>query len=151
MPRRKPALPPFVTPAGFLAFDPGCTTQAQGVPTWPPGSAEPSLRAITPSYGRGAALITYLGERRYQVGGEFRVVDEVDDFILRAFIGKGALSKKQLGARSGCDPEAAVRALRSLAGTKTRPAKYAGIFSRAITMPGGRGRGGYRVNVVAAS
>jgi hypothetical protein len=50
MARRKPALPPFVTPDGYLNFLPDCTTQAQGVPSWPPGSGSGTLHAIVPSY-----------------------------------------------------------------------------------------------------
>jgi hypothetical protein len=51
MARRKPALPPFVTPDGYLNFVPDCTTQAQGVPSWPPGSGSGTLHAIVPSCG----------------------------------------------------------------------------------------------------
>jgi hypothetical protein len=88
--------------------------------------------------------IVRVGELRYQIGTHPPVTVTVrEDEILQAFIEHPSMSKRQVGATSGLDPDTAVGVLRAL----TTPAKYDGWFAPAIHLPGGKGRGGYRVSI----
>lgn len=89
--------------------------------------------------------ILYHGNKQYSITGSdpFAVTD-VEHFVLEAFINKktSALSKSDLENASGVSD--AVRYLRRL------KKKYDGIFAPAIHLPGGKGRGGYRVTIRSA-
>lgn len=68
------------------------------------------------------------------------MVTPLEDLVLQAFIKQPAMDSKDL--------------IRFAAGSRTAPrvlaeltTKYGGIFAPAIRLPGGKGRGGYRVNV----
>src|SRR5437773_2737245 len=63
------------------------------------------------------------------------------DASFRSFIGRPVMNKKQLSEKSGY-PEVAAITLHRL------KSRYNGIFANAIKLPGMKGTGGYRVNIV---
>jgi len=79
----------------------------------------------------------------YSIGEHTVQVAEAEDCVLQAFLEQPAMAKDQLVARAGFDK--AVNVLRTL---QTR---YDGVFAKAITIPGARGRGGYRVHIAKAT
>lgn len=84
--------------------------------------------------------IIYMGKAMYRAGDCDPVrVDFKEDNVLQAFLGTPAMNKPDLVKASGEDDPG--RVLRSL---KT---KYKGVFSDAIHLPGGKGKGGYRVRI----
>jgi hypothetical protein len=98
---------------------------------------------------QAGVVIVSLGGHRYRVaGGPTVLVTHREDTVLEAFIGRENLDKPTLATLSGYDGEMATAVLRSLRGTRRRPAKYGGMFSAAITTPGRRGAGSYRVCIV---
>jgi hypothetical protein len=97
-----------------------------------------------PAQDEPAKTIVFQGKGVYVVGrNQFRVTEQ-EDCVLQAFLEQPAMTKDELTAISGT--EKAVDILRAL-----RTTKYDGAFTGAISMPGGRGRGGYRVQVVRAA
>ena len=105
-----------------------------------------SIRDVNASNGTKqipANTIIFRGGGAYAIGTQVVRVTESEDCVLQAFLEKPAMAKDQLIARAGFDK--AVDVLRALL------TKYDGVFAEAITMPGGRGRGGYRVQVAKAS
>ena len=87
--------------------------------------------------------IIYRGNGVYSIGEHVCRVTKSEDDVLQAFLAQQAMAKDELVAKAGFDK--AVDVLRAL------QTKYDGIFAEAITMPGGRGRGGYRVRVAKAT
>ncbi|MCP4549676.1 MAG: hypothetical protein GY835_24740 [bacterium] len=84
--------------------------------------------------------IVFLGDATYKIGRHKPVrVDTNEDYVLQAFIQTPVLNKPALVKTSGVENPG--RELRRLC------EKYDGIFTDAITLPGGKGKGGYRVNV----
>lgn len=91
----------------------------------------------------GAATIIAVGNRQYRIGSSSPVVvSENEDNVLQAFIEQASLDLPELAERSGVDRPA--RVLSDLA------SKYGGAFAPAIRRPGGKGKGGYFVNIQAA-
>jgi hypothetical protein len=96
--------------------------------------------------GRRAALssrvIESLGDRQYRLEGhaEIVAVSITEDNLLQAFIGRPAMMKKELQARSGLKEKAAAIFLRM-------QKRYASTIGRGMTAPHGRGKGGYRAMV----
>lgn len=99
---------------------------------------------------RDPGTIYYLGDHRYHIAGSpVLCLDGREHAVLQAFLrGGGALTKPQL-QRELADGVAAADVLRALHGTPRRPAKYSGAFRPAISLPGRRGQGGYRVAIAA--
>jgi hypothetical protein len=92
-----------------------------------------------------ASTIVFQGNGVYAVGKDQFRVTEQEDCVLQAFLEQSAMTKDELTSMSGIDK--AVDILREL----QKQTKYGGVFAAAITMPGGRGQGGYRVRVVKAT
>ena len=89
-----------------------------------------------------ADTIVYLGQRTYRIGDATAVeVTDGEHAVLQAFLDCPALSEADLARKT--NDEAAGRLLRALC----TPQKYGGVFARAITPPGRRGQGGYRVRI----
>lgn len=88
--------------------------------------------------------IVSLGGGSYRIGGRVFVVTQNEHAVLQAFLVApgGAISKADLISQAGGDDEAP----RTL---KTLCKKYEEAFAPAIHCPGKRGRGGYRVRIVA--
>jgi hypothetical protein len=92
--------------------------------------------------------IVSLGSLAYRIGDHPPVtVSDREDTLLQAFLDSPTMNKPQLAERTGLGAEVAVGLLRGLRGTGKRKAKYEGIFAPAIRMPGGKGQGGYHVNI----
>lgn len=86
--------------------------------------------------------IVYLKNGLYKIGAwQAILLTTKEDYILRTFLQYGTLDTESLKDRSGYDR--APRDLRELR------KKYEGRFAPAISCPGKRGRGGYRVNIRA--
>jgi hypothetical protein len=86
------------------------------------------------------ACIASPGDRQYQIGPQaLTVVSEREDTVLQAFLDQTAMDHPTLIERT--EYEDAARILRGLA------EKYGGAFAPAIFLPGGKGRGGYRVTI----
>jgi hypothetical protein len=85
-------------------------------------------------------------ERLYQVEGHDPVpVTDTEDNLLQAFIGYPVLDKPALANRSGIPAKQISTSLKRLR------ENHAGIFAKAINMPGKRGKGkGYRATVIDA-
>jgi len=96
--------------------------------------------------------IMFLGEKRYQVGDQAHCVTEIEDNVLQAFLmAPGHVhSKSTLAKAAGVDEAQGVGILRRLKGTISRPPKYGGLFQPYVELPGGKGRGGYKVRIKAA-
>jgi hypothetical protein len=108
-------------------------TQESDLPTTKQGTSQPSIH--------------YLGERNFRVdNGAVWCVSEREAWLLQAFIGKPALDVPQLATISGLDAIVIPTVVRNLR-SKT---KYGGAFRDALIPPGGKGRGGYRANVLDA-
>jgi hypothetical protein len=96
--------------------------------------------------GADAPCILWHGGRQYSIGDYGPVVlTETEHMVLEAFLGDGrklrpvtALDKDELCNRS---VDHAPKVLKALC------LKYDGRFGQAITLPGGKGRGGYAVRV----
>jgi hypothetical protein len=101
-------------------------------------------RAAVPTEPKGNSprTIIYHGNGTYSIGDDTLRLTESEDCVLQAFLDYPAMAKDQLIANSGFDK--AVDVLRSLR------KKHNGVFAEAITMPGARGRGGYRVRIARA-
>ena len=112
-----------------------------------PQAAAPALQSppiAVPALQGPARTIIFQRDGVYLVGQDTIRVTESEDNVLQAFLEQPAMTKDELIARSGVDK--AVDILRALRTKK----KYGGVFAAAITIPGGRGQGGYRVQVVRA-
>lgn len=91
--------------------------------------------------------IFYHGGQSYAVDGrEAKRVTDREHNVLQTFLRRSPLEKSELDS-SGYDPDTVLTILRSLKGTKRRPAKYDAMFADCITFPGARSRGGYRVRI----
>jgi hypothetical protein len=92
------------------------------------------------SHVRAVVEAVYLGERRYRVADEPPIIlEEAEDHVLRSLIELGGAAKKdELVRQSGKDD--APRVLKTM--REKHPA-----LARHITLPGGRGRGGYRTSI----
>jgi hypothetical protein len=89
-----------------------------------------------------ADTIVYLGQRTYQRGAETAVaVTGGEHAVLQAFLDCPAMSEADL-VRKANDATAG-----RLLGALCTPGKYGGIFAPAITLPGRKGQGGYRVRI----
>src|SRR5262249_8839191 len=110
----------------------------------------PTIPALAPSpVSTEVNPIIALGDRCYRVGqSEPLRVEDREDAVLQGFLRSPAMSKPKLASVIGYEAETVIAILRALKGTPRRPAKYSGVFAAAITLPGGRGKGGYRVKIV---
>jgi hypothetical protein len=84
--------------------------------------------------------IEFMGERQYRVGdGRPIAVTDREDCVLQAFLKYPAMNERKLVATSGI--EQAVKVLRLLR------TKYDQAFEPFISLPGGKGMGGYLVAI----
>ncbi len=89
-----------------------------------------------------ASIVSH-GRAMYSIGDALPVrVNDREDAILEAFIERPAMSIDEMAETSGYDRPNEI--LKKLA------RKYGGQFAAAIMLPGGRGKGGYRVLVKRA-
>jgi hypothetical protein len=102
-----------------------------------------------PPPSNSPGYIESLGNYRYRVGNETINAEQGEDEVLQAFLQAtgNSLTKKQLGTAAKRDEGDCLRILRKLAGRANLPAKYDGLFAQFIKFPGGRGRGGYQVQI----
>jgi hypothetical protein len=103
------------------------------------------LEKVKTSAGSTARIIA-MGRRQYRVGEHSPItVSQREDTILQAFLKPAPLAT--MDYRTLCDRSGYEDAHRILKGLKT---KYKGVFAPAIILPGGKGKGGYAVNIAPA-
>lgn len=96
----------------------------------------------------GLKTIYYLGGTTYRVEGHDPVVvTDREHFVLQAFLedGTGAVSSRRLSELTRLEQTDVIKILKGLR------KKYGGMFAAAISLPGGKGRGGYRARVALGS
>jgi hypothetical protein len=99
------------------------------------GDTQPS-EARAPASPAGTILS--FGDKKYGNGVVVQVVTDSEDAVLTAFLDHQAMDLPDLTKRAG---EGALKVLSRLR------SKYGGIFASAISRPGARSRGGYRVSI----
>lgn len=126
------------------------TRQCDKFIQWDPGFSPKEHKEM--QLGRGAhhlpeapdaGTIISHGMKLYSIGNtDRRLLTAREDAVLQSFLVSPALSHERLLGRSRCDD--APRVLRQL------KSKYDGLFSPAITLPGKKSAGGYRVRIRSA-
>jgi hypothetical protein len=85
------------------------------------------------------ATIFWYGEKKYGLGNAPpMVVTEREDAVLTAFLDHTSMGYQDLVKRASDGARGVLRDLKT---------KYEGMFASAITLPGAKGNGGYRVNI----
>jgi hypothetical protein len=100
------------------------------------------VRENVPSVPDGDAVqpIVALGARQYRIGHTRPVVvDEFEDNVLQTFLELRTMDQPTLEDLSGVHHAPKV--------LKRLREKYGGMFAAAITLPGGRGKGGSHVEI----
>ena len=108
-----------------------------------------SIADVPHESGYDLETIWYLGKQSYMVGGRTFSVTGWEHAVLQAFLqdGTGAMTLKDLAEHSKIDDKEVRKILKGLREKK----KYGGAFAAAISLPGGKGRGGYRARVLPIS
>jgi hypothetical protein len=95
-----------------------------------------------PNPAPAQAVIISLGNKRYQIDGSQPVTLEFNqDVLLQAFLEKPSMNKRQLIGKTFTDAPRVLKRLKE---------KYPDTLGQAITLPGGRGKGGYFVHIRSA-